>query len=367
MCFLRFILVFLLLSGGFQTLASGGPARLDRDGTQMQPEWRRGEEWTVFVKEYTRFIPFGGPPGQFTIHDLDIGMPVLVEGCSGFNPLTITAQEVFFGHFPPNRHVGHDPMMDAIGGIVTEIDTHLMEFQVLVQPPPGGPMIDLWMTAETAILEAFRSLPLFILNFQELRPGDPVMVMAHDDNGWLVDALVRSDDWIPESQVLWGQHMQVYGFIEEIIYRDDRHGIQLRFTQVPPTSQYLTVLGPEGGRLEFPWGYLDFPCGALDHVQEIAVSGDFIFWWTLQNVFLFEPHGLEFNMPVEFEIRYFNLEGIDPENVNLTYYDEDLGKWRIATHMNHFESEHCFRGEIDHFSRYSLSTNGRPLYYLLGL
>jgi len=105
---------------------------------------------------------------------------------------------------------------------------------------------------------------------------------------------------------------------------------------------------------------LDFPQGALNQNTEIVVTGDFMFWWTLQNIYEFLP-SMDFDIPVPIEIRYFNLDNINPDRVKLTYFDEEDQSWKLACHMTHYPDEHCFRGQVEHFSRYSLSTNNRPL------
>ncbi len=129
----------------------------------------------------------------------------------------------------------------------------------------------------------------------------------------------------------------------------------------PAFNNYSKVIGPEGGVFHFPWGHLAFPPGALNEELIIRVNSEFIFWDSMINVYFFNPHGTDFNVPVELEIRYFNLDEINPDRVFLSYYDEEREKWVIAGHMDHHPETHCFRGFIEHFSRYSLSTNQRPI------
>jgi hypothetical protein len=364
---MRILFVFLLIAAGVPVFASEGSLEFGLTQVEMRGNGGMEEIWMVMVTDWTEFIPFHSPPGDFSIYDLQVDMPVFVEGIFCGQPLTITAHHVFFGFFPPPKMGGHDPMSDAIGGRITDIDYEGNLFHVAVDTPPPQPSLDIWMTDDTVMMEAFRYMPIMPIDFNALMIGDPIMVLGYEEYEWTADVLIRSDDWMPESQVYWGPEFQIYGFIEDIYSHGDRYGIRVGIIEAPAASQYEFEIGYSGGRCEFPWGYLDFPPGALNQWQRISVSGDFVFWWTLQNVYLFEPHGISFSQPVEIEIRYFNLEGIDPDRVNLSYYDEDLGKWRVAGHMDNYPDEHCFRGVIHHFSRYSLSTNGKPLYYLLGM
>lgn len=328
------------------------------------------EDWTVHVTPLTVFVPTDPSlPDPFFFDDLVLNMPVLVQGRLLPNQSVLTADVIFvFQSMNQAAKWRGEPANGdgSIFGPVSLIDPVNFEFHVWVNAFQGE-ILDVQVLPGAQFWDAPVGAPRIPLNgVQDFCPGDPVMVHGYTYNDTYRGSIfVRSDDWYGSGQGRENlEIMEVYGWVEHIFF--DHHGVCFMAIHVdtltgdPNHQSFSKVVGSAGGFVHFPWGHLHFPPGALPHLEEITVTGDFMFWWTLQNIYEFLP-SMSFDIPVDIEIRYFNLDGIDPDKVKLVYYDENTGKWCLATHMTHYPDEHCFRGQIQHFSRYSLSTNNRPL------
>ncbi|MBN1551762.1 hypothetical protein JW979_09850 [bacterium] len=334
------------------------------DSLMFKPSTVDTELWTVRVRPYTHFIPADQPPGDFQFEDLQIGMPVLVQGWICQYPPVICATHVFvFFDGPPPRN---DYMSIVKGGIIVDIDYVNGEF-ILETEQQMPEFRDVLVTMETRFYQAFLGDSLIEIPFDMIPNGAPVMVHGHrEENNLIVaEGVILSDDWLPDYNHDWSEDIvEVFGIVDCIDHY--QHRMRVFVENLGSNQTYSGFVNQNGGLVAFPWGHLEFPPNAVDEEYNIFISGDFMFWFTLQNVYLFGPEGLTFNEPVLLEIRYFNLDGIDdPERVSLSYYDDELGKWRVYTHMDFFPEHHCFRGYINHFSRYSLSTNGRPVQFIL--
>ncbi len=325
------------------------------------------EEWTVQVMPGTVFFPMGDVPNPFSFSDLEVGQMILAEGIFWNGSPGLNAYWVFVFGPGGQRDINSQPssLTDYIYGAVTRINPETMQFSVWVQQEQGE-CRTITALPNAVFVDAPPGEPLRNMSFFELLPGDPLMI-----HGYLVGdvmkgfAFVRSFDWFPPTINREFETLEVYGWVEDrwIDFQGNRV-LEIRIdtmTGDPNHQTFTRIVDVQGDRFEFPWGHLIFPPYALNETTAITVSGDFMFWWTLQNIYEFQPE-MTFNEEVEIELRYFNLpENVDPNRINLSYYDEETGRWRIATHMTHHSNEHCFRGMITHFSRYSLSTNNRPL------
>jgi len=328
------------------------------------------EDWTVQVAPHTVFVPTDPTlPNPFFFNDLQLDMPVLVQGMPLPDQSVLVAEMVFvFSDMHQAAQWRGSPAGgdNSIFGTVSVIDPGAQAFHVWVNSFHGD-ILDVLILPGAQFWDAPVGDPRVPLNGPfDFHPGDPVMIHGYTYNDmYRGSVFVRSDDWYPSGDGRESlEIMEVYGWVDRIFV--DHHGACVMSVWVdtltgdPNHQTFSKVVGPIGGFVHFPWGHLYFPTGALQQLVEVTVSGDFMFWWTLQNIYEFMPC-MSFELPVDIEIRYFNLDGIDPDRVKLVYYDEDTGKWRLATHMTHYPEEHCFRGQITHFSRYSLSTNNRPL------
>ena len=345
---------------------------LDSTGDVVDANFTRSSyiEWTVLTDHDTPFEPVDpGLPEPFHFEDLQIGYGVLVEGHFIPGENAIHADIIFvFTDIPqfPHGVGGHPPHGgDRIFGLVDSISPSGGTFNIWVNQYQGE-MMDVHVLPDAQFWDAPIGQPLTPINLWDFHPGDPVMVhgtMSYDHLFGI--AFIRSMDWCPERSLEEGDtELEIYGWVDGVFIHPDG-GPTMRvhvdsMTGDPNHQSFSKIIGPAGGTINFPWGYLFFPPNALNDLVNVQVTGDFMFWWTLENMYQFYP-SMEFNLPVDIEIRYFSLDGIDPDQVRLRWFDEITGKWRIATHMTHVWEEHCFRGQIEHFSRYSLSTNNRPL------
>ena len=114
-----------------------------------------------------------------------------------------------------------------------------------------------------------------------------------------------------------------------------------------PESVTVTV-GQEGADVEGPSGVeLSIPPGALDEDVEITISVPSSGFEVLPAVadsvvFAFEPHGLQFNIPVTISIPHTSL----PEEIAM--YTSSLGgEW---TRLDAARGATELRAEVDHFS-----------------
>ena len=332
------------------------------------------DAWVVQVFSHTIFFPEAGPPGQYHIDDLLPGMRVAVIGTYVLGENRIHADMINFARDP---HGGYDSGSNHGGGgcpfigFVTMVspEDDIFEITRFQHQEHSGEVL---VTDEVLVIDAPPGGGLTVISYGDLHPGDPVMVhgQLQDDLSFLAEIIVRSDDWDMHDRALNGATFEYFGVLMDFFGPHPPYFLPgfMMFKAYETGDEAFTsvvkTVGPMGDLFRFPWGHLDFPPNALDEPVQISVSSQFMFWNTLENVYFFQPHGLEFNVPVEIEIRYFNLDGIDPDLVSLSYYDEELGRWVIATHMTHYPEEHAFRGMIEHFSRYSLSTNNRPIQQL---
>jgi len=327
------------------------------------------QEWLVFVTDFTFFHQFDGPADPVEFTDLEVGHIVYVDGML-LDPLVLEAYfvEIFcggsnWGDYTP------DPMHGAVLGAVNEISYDDMWFTVLVNGYQGREIV-MEVMPDAVIMEALPDQPLVDISFFDLNPDDPIMAHGYFvGDMFLTEVLIRSEDWIPFNENENDEVCEVYGWIADIWLGPGNEWLITLFVETmtgdPNHQMFEKYIGFEGGIFEFPWGHIIFPRGALSYGEVIRVSGDFMFWWTLHNIYEFAPH-MEFNLPVEIEICYYNLDGIPhPDRVHLSYFDEESERWRPAAHMVCFPDEHCFRGSISHFSRYSLSTNSQPLQQVL--
>ncbi len=72
----------------------------------------------------------------------------------------------------------------------------------------------------------------------------------------------------------------------------------------------------------------------------------------------FSPHGINFNNPVEVRLSYkdADLNGIDPANLAIWYYNEDLDVWELVPSTVDTSRKRVI-GYLNHFSRYALSAD----------
>lgn len=325
--------------------------------------------WTVLVFPHTIFFPEAGPPGQYSIDDLVPDMRVAIIGPYYLGENTIYADIINFARDPRDggngsNHGGGHPFI----GFITAVDPQNSMF-VITRIEHQTQDRDVLIPQDCVVLDAPMGGELTPISFDQLYPGDPIMVHGtlQSDESILAEVIVRTDDWDQENRNFDSGTFEYFGIATDFFGPHYPHyypGFRMFVVYESGDAEFTTVskmMYPSGGMFQFPWGHLDFPPGALSEPIEISVSSQFMFWNTLDNIFFFQPHGIDFSVPVEIEIRYFNLDDINPDLVNLSYFDEDLGRWVLATHMIHYPEEHAFRGMIEHFSRYSLSTNNRPL------
>jgi hypothetical protein len=354
--------MLVLLLALLTSVVSGGNAKpIEISGKTIHavPRWTQFEEFTVFTTPQTMF--YGDHHQPVSFDDVTVDEMVFIEGRFGESSFSMTAYDVHLSppHGDPPRN--QDPMTDHLCGPVTWIDNEARIFKVF-RDTAQGEVRGVAVPPDVPIKQAYIGEPLIDIEFADLVTGNPVMLNCHyEDDRIVADYVVRSNDWLPpesNSSVSY----DIYGYIT-FIWPGPFQGFDIRIetmTGDPNHQEFSYYVGPPGGFLAFPWGYLDIPEGALSDWRTITVSGEFMFTWTLRNIYSFEPR-TEFLIPVTLEIRYFDLTGIDPDFVNLTYFDEETQRWRPAGMMTHFAGEHAFRGSIEHFSRYSLSVNGRPI------
>ncbi len=320
--------------------------------------------WTITADAETQFYFWSGKVTSAGFADIQPGMQVVVYGNVCDPPDGFCTFLVFL--LPP-YFPDLDPSPDYIAGHVTETDISLYRFTVR-ENISNFQMVEVVVPAGIEIKAAERGNPIVPITYNDLFPDMPIMIHGFNYGSYFeADFIVRSHDWEPEyNQGCDFGNCELFGIIQRKYTEGDQQWLRVAVSKENNPGFYHADVDFFGGFLNFPWGGLSFPMGAVMQPTTVWVSGAFQFRQTLANSYWFGPSGTEFHQPVTIEIRYFSLDGItDPDRVNLSYYDEETGKWRIATHMFYFPEEHCFRGEIQHFSRYSLSTNGRPVYYYL--
>jgi len=98
---------------------------------------------------------------------------------------------------------------------------------------------------------------------------------------------------------------------------------------------------------------LKFKSGDLPSDQTIKIQ-----WDMTDGIFVldFGPEGLQFNNPVEFKMLYKSakINKVDEDKINLFYYNENLKIWQVMGGKSDKKNK-MFKGEIPHFSRYSLA------------
>ncbi|MBU1938035.1 hypothetical protein KKG05_11605 [bacterium] len=74
----------------------------------------------------------------------------------------------------------------------------------------------------------------------------------------------------------------------------------------------------------------------------------------------FGPHGLIFDKDIKIKIYYDECElpeGVDPEDLELFYWNEETEEWENHTDKN--DTNHMYlQGKTDHFSRYIIAARG---------
>ncbi|MBN1295515.1 hypothetical protein JXA80_01965 [bacterium] len=364
------MMIFIILCSGGLAVAASGWLRADAEPLSVNYMRTIMQDWTIEVTPQTVFVPTDPVlPNPFVFNDLTLDMPVLVHGHQIPGLSHLIAETVFVFSSPGQAaQLRTNPPQSpgSVFGLVSLIDPAISVFHVW-EDGYAGQILDVLVMPGSEFWDAPVGFPRQPLaGIHELNPGDPIMIHGYRYNDtYRGTVFVRSSDWFPEDPGRDGLDiMEVYGWVDRVFlspYGDPVVAVWVDTLTGDPNHQtFTTWIGPDGGYVSFPWGHLFFPIGAINQATEITVTGDFMFWWTIQNIYEFSPD-IEFQVPVDIEIRYFNLDGIDPDRVKLVYFDEELEKWRLACHMTHFPAEHCFRGQVDHFSRYSLSTNNRPL------
>lgn len=350
--------------------AGGGENQLLKSDELLSCGYERAtyRDWSIYVSDATVFVPMEpGLPDPFTFDDLLPGMATMVHGFPypGQNIVNADVVMVFMSMHQSIPHRNSPPCHDEVFGEVSYVLPDQSMFEIWANGHQGE-YIDVKVLPGSEFWEAKNGDPRIPLNsIFDFDYGDPIMIHGFRyQDMYRGSVFVKSTDWFPQEKSSGFEIMELYGWVDNIYsYGHGELYVTIwldTLTGDPNHQTFSKSIGPDGGMVFFPWGHLNFPEGALNDVTEITVTGDFMFWWTLQNIYEFHP-SMNFNVPVDVELRYFNLDQIDPERVKLVFYNEETQKWQIACHMTHFPEEHCFRGQIDHFSRYSLSTNNRPL------
>ena len=312
------------------------------------------QQWRVLVDEYTLFQgPLGVGGDDFEFEMLMPGMMVMTLGNEGEEPYTLCATEVVFMGWNAATRADWGPgTSDDLFGTVIDIDYDELHFTMNVDGYQNT-MSSVYVSDSCDVIEAWMYQPILDIEITDLMPGDPVMIYGYGYGDMIsADVVVRTDDWAFSGTNRLDDELQLFGWVHDLLIYPDRTELIVEVDSLhgnPNHQSFTTFIDYWGGELFFPWGYMSFPVGAIDTGEIITVTGDFMFWETLQNHYEFFPAGLEFNSQVFIEIRYFNLEGINPNLISLSYFDENLQKWRIAAAMTHFPDEHCFRGYLEHF------------------
>ena len=325
------------------------------------------EEWIIHFDQYTSFFDTENQI-YLTINDLLPGMFAIVDGWPCQHEMGFCAMNVLIGSrinsmtHPSGGGHGESPLI----GEIVSLDLPDGSFKLLVDGYQNE-MMQVLAFDDTRYYQAWSQGPITEINFWELFPGSPVMIHGFFQGDVIhAEAVIVTNDWeISYNMRDDDSGVELYGYIEDTRFLPGSPLVIIvnvvRINHEGDTEVFQTYVPVSGGSVSFPFGFLHFPPGALSEGQFISIEGSFKFWSTIRNSYTFSPEGLVFNVPVELELKYYNLEGTNPDLLNLCYYDEETGKWRIAVNMTHYPNEHCFRGDIEHFSRYSLSTNGRPL------
>ncbi len=107
-------------------------------------------------------------------------------------------------------------------------------------------------------------------------------------------------------------------------------------------------VGPEGGRINFPGGYLDVPAGAVENLTEITITKANVFPAGVVvsgDIWRFEPAGLEFALPVD---ACFFVSGVRPANTSVFW--SAMGEERDVAPIPAFVQSGHLCGKTDHFS-----------------
>lgn len=117
-------------------------------------------------------------------------------------------------------------------------------------------------------------------------------------------------------------------------------------------------IGPEGGALEFCDYRMDVPAGALTEVREMSITiiqseGDYF-----DAKFKAVDFGADgwFEQPVKITIWYENaeLQGLDPADLLIVWYNEDTGEWEEVETEVHRNARKVV-ARVWHFTQYSLA------------
>ncbi|MBC8235766.1 hypothetical protein H8E77_39970 [bacterium] len=71
--------------------------------------------------------------------------------------------------------------------------------------------------------------------------------------------------------------------------------------------------------------------------------------------FTFQPHGLQFNKPVEIKLSWSSLKNVEPEDLILYYYNDEIGEWVEETKAVWKNNQKHCELRIKHFSSYYYS------------
>ncbi len=115
-------------------------------------------------------------------------------------------------------------------------------------------------------------------------------------------------------------------------------------------GSYATVIGPQGGTIEFGIGKLVFPAGALTRPTRITATTDG------SNLGVeFGPHGLVFPNSRQPQVR-FHTAGtlVNPTSVAIVYIDDLQQVLETIPAFYYIEAE-AVAGRLSHFSTYAIA------------
>jgi hypothetical protein len=117
-----------------------------------------------------------------------------------------------------------------------------------------------------------------------------------------------------------------------------------------------------GGILEFRSGTLEVHPRSIDESKTIGArtyslqQRDFF-----KKIYEFDPSGTTFDPPAILTLSYCDLGPTVPETIVLRVFNDETNQWEVASFMVNDPINQTFTGNIQHFSRYSLSGNGQVL------
>jgi hypothetical protein len=113
---------------------------------------------------------------------------------------------------------------------------------------------------------------------------------------------------------------------------------------------YAAVIGPQGGRIDFGIGSLDFPAGALSRTTRITATTDG------ENLGVtFGPHGLQFPEGRQPMLSFAAIDDShDIATANILYVDEDHRVLETVATVRDIAGR-ALRGHLHHFSTYAIA------------